>query len=65
MLQAIPIPSSYVVLSQILLTEALEASEQDNKKVEGICRSIARVCDNVNLGKTATKLRETAKTGTI
>lgn len=62
-LHAIFIPSSYVALSQKLLTKALEVDEQDNEILEGICRAMASVCSSTDLREMANKLRNAAKTG--
>jgi hypothetical protein len=60
-LQTILIPSSYVALSHLLLTEALEARQQDTKLLEGICRSLANICCSTGLPNNAMRLRNTAK----
>lgn len=62
-LHAIFIPSSYVALSQKLLTKALEVDEQDNEILEGICRAMASVCSSTDLREMANKLSNAAKTG--
>jgi hypothetical protein len=43
-LQTVLVSSSYVALSNQLLTEASEAPQLDTKTLEGICRSLANVC---------------------
>jgi hypothetical protein len=60
-LQSILIPSSYVALSHLLLTEALEARQQDTRILEGICRSLANICCSTDLPNNAIRLRNAAK----
>jgi hypothetical protein len=60
-LQTVLVPSSYVALSHLLLTEALEARQQDTKILEGICRSLANICYSTGLPNNAIRLRNAAK----
>ena len=60
-LQTILITSSFVALSHLLLSEAYEARQQDTKKLEGICRSLANVCCTTCLPNDALRLRTAAK----
>lgn len=60
-LQSTLIPSSYVALSHLLLSEASETRQQDTRTLEGICRALANVCRSTSLSDNAMRLRHATK----
>jgi hypothetical protein len=54
-------PASFHCSPSLLLTEALEARQQDTRILEGICRSLANICCSTDLPNNAIRLRNAAK----